>query len=251
LLKQLPPGITPPLILAYNASSVPIIQLAMLSGSIPEQGLFDLANKFVRTQLAGVAGASIPFPYGGKQRQIQVDLDQRLLQEHGVSANDGVNAVNAQNQIIPAGTAKVGEFKYNIKLNGSPIAVEEFNDLPIKTVNGTVVYIHDVAHVRGGSALQSSRMPVSCSSSSRWITRRASCCWAATPKCISNCRSTTVASASPPMRCCSGPRARNGRHSYSGQRNRAKSKRFLLSNSTPSFSNKRRCKASPPLRERA
>jgi CzcA family heavy metal efflux pump len=153
-LKQLPPGITPPLILAYNASSVPIIQLALSSGSIPEQGLYDLANNFVRTQLAGVAGASIPFPYGGKQRQVQVDLDQHLLQERGISADDVVNAVNAQNLIIPAGTEKVGEFEYNIKLNGSPTAVEEFNDLPLKTVNGTVVYVHDVAHVRDGSAPQ-------------------------------------------------------------------------------------------------
>ncbi|HLZ66389.1 MAG TPA: efflux RND transporter permease subunit [Aliidongia sp.] len=153
-LRQLPPGITPPLILAYNASSVPIIQLALSSHSIPEQGLFDLANNFVRTQLAGVAGASIPFPYGGKQRQIQIDLDQHLLQERGVSANDVVAAMNAQNLIIPAGTEKVGEFEYNIKLNGSPDAVDEFNDLPIKTVNGTVVYFHDVAHVRDGSAPQ-------------------------------------------------------------------------------------------------
>jgi len=153
-LKQLPPGITPPLILAYNASSVPIIQLALSSRTIPEQGLYDLANNFVRTQLAGVAGASIPFPYGGKQRQIQVDLDQHLLQERGVSADDVVNAIGAQNLIIPAGTEKVGEFEYNIKLNGSPTAVEEFNDLPIKNVNGTVVYIHDVAHVRDGSAPQ-------------------------------------------------------------------------------------------------
>jgi multidrug efflux pump subunit AcrB len=153
-LKQLPPGITPPLIVAYNASSVPIIQLALSSQSIPEQGLFDLANNFVRTQLAGVAGASIPFPYGGKQRQIQIDLDQRLLQERGVSANDVVAAMNAQNLIIPAGTEKVGEFEYNIKLNGSPNEVNQFNDLPIKTVNGTVVYFHDVAHVRDGSAPQ-------------------------------------------------------------------------------------------------
>src|ERR1700722_18993430 len=153
-LKQLPPGITPPLIVSYNASSVPIIQLALSSKTIPEQGLFDLANNFVRTQLAGVAGASIPFPYGGKQRQIQVDLDQRLLQERGVSANDVVTAMNAQNLIIPAGTEKVGEFEYNIKLNGSPNTVDEFNDLPIKTVNGMVVYFHDVAHVRDGSAPQ-------------------------------------------------------------------------------------------------
>src|ERR1700691_4686844 len=153
-LKQLPPGITPPLILAYNASSVPIIQLALSSRTIPEQGLFDLANNFVRTQLAGVAGASIPYPYGGKQRQIQIDLDQRLLQERGVSANDVVNAMNAQNLIIPAGTEKVGEFEYNIKLNGNPKSVEEYNDLPIKTVNGAIVYFHDVAHVRDGAAPQ-------------------------------------------------------------------------------------------------
>jgi CzcA family heavy metal efflux pump len=153
-LKQLPPGITPPLILAYNASSVPIIQLALSSRTIPEQGLFDLANNFVRTQLAGVAGASIPYPYGGRQRQIQIDLDQRLLQERGVSAADVVNAMNAQNLIIPAGTEKVGEFEYNVKLNGSPKTVEEYNELPIKTVNDTVVYFHDVAHVRDGAAPQ-------------------------------------------------------------------------------------------------
>jgi CzcA family heavy metal efflux pump len=153
-LKQLPPGITPPLILAYNASSVPIIQLALSSRTIPEQGLFDLANNFVRTQLAGVAGASIPYPYGGKQRQIQIDLDQLLLQERGVSANDVVNAMNAQNLIIPAGTEKVGEFEYNVRLNGNPKSVEEYNDLPIKTVNGAIVYFHDVAHVRDGAAPQ-------------------------------------------------------------------------------------------------
>jgi multidrug efflux pump subunit AcrB len=153
-LKQLPPGTTPPLIVNYNASSVPIIQLALSSKSIPEQGLYDLANNFVRTQLAGVAGASIPFPYGGRLRQVQVDLDQNLLQARGVSASDVVNALGAQNLIIPAGTEKVGEFEYNVKLNGSPAAVQALNDLPIKTVNGTIVYIHDVAHVRDGSAPQ-------------------------------------------------------------------------------------------------
>jgi multidrug efflux pump subunit AcrB len=159
-LKQLPPGITPPLILAYNASSVPIIQLALSSKTIPEQGLFDLANNFVRTQLAGVAGASIPYPYGGRQRQVQVDLDQQLLQARDISAADVVNAINAQNLIIPAGTEKVGEFEYNIKLNGSPTAVGDLNDLPIKVVNGTVVYIHDVAHVHDGSAPQTNMVRV-------------------------------------------------------------------------------------------
>ena len=123
-------------------------------GTIPEQGLFDLGNNFVRTQLAGVAGASIPYPYGGKQRQIQIDLDQHLLQERGVSANDVVNAMNAQNLIIPAGTEKVGEFEYNVKLNGNPKSVEEYNDLPIKTVNGAIVYFHDVGYVRDGAAPQ-------------------------------------------------------------------------------------------------
>jgi CzcA family heavy metal efflux pump len=152
--KNLPPGITPPLIIAYNASSVPIIQLALTSQSITEAGLYDLANNFVRAQLAGVPGASIPFPYGGKQRQIQIDLDQRLLQERGVSADDVVAAVSAQNLIIPAGTEKIGEFEYNVRLEGSPHVVDEFNNLPIKTVNGTVVYFHDVAHVRDGSGPQ-------------------------------------------------------------------------------------------------
>jgi CzcA family heavy metal efflux pump len=152
--KQLPPGITPPLILSYNASSVPIIQLALSSKTISEQGLYDAANNFVRTQLAGVVGASIPFPYGGKSRQVQVDLDQRLLQERGVSAQDVDNAINEQNLIIPAGTEKIGLFEYNVRLNGSPTQVEEINDLPIKTVNGTVVYLHDVAHVRDGSGPQ-------------------------------------------------------------------------------------------------
>jgi CzcA family heavy metal efflux pump len=152
--KNLPPGITPPLIIAYNASSVPIIQLALTSQSITEAGLYDLANNFVRAQLAGVPGASIPFPYGGRQRQVQIDLDQRLLQERGVSADDVVGAVSAQNLIIPAGTEKIGEFEYNVRLEGSPHVVDEFNDLPIKTVNGTVVYFHDVAHVRDGSGPQ-------------------------------------------------------------------------------------------------
>lgn len=153
-LKQLPPGTTPPQILAYNASSVPIIQLALSSQTINEQGLFDQANNFVRTQLAGVAGASIPYPYGGRQRQIQFDLDQRLLRERGVSANDVVNAVAGQNLIIPAGTEKVGQFEYNVKLNGSPRAVDDYNNLPIKTSNGSIVYFHDVGHVRDGSSPQ-------------------------------------------------------------------------------------------------
>lgn len=150
LLRQLPPGITPPFVLAYNASSVPIVQLALSSQTIPDQGLYDLANNFVRTQLAGVAGASIPFPYGGKVKQIQVDLDQRRMQERGVSAQEVVAAINAQNLIIPSGTEKVGEYEYNVRLNGSPLVAQDVNDFPIRALNGTILYVHDVAHVRDG-----------------------------------------------------------------------------------------------------
>jgi len=153
-LKNLPPGTTPPQILAYSASSVPVIQLALSSKTISEQGLYDAGNIFVRTQLATVQGASIPFPFGGKQRQVQVDLDQTALQSYGLSAQDVQNAIAAQNLIIPAGTQKIGEFEYNIRLNGSPTAVADLNDLPIKAVNGATVYVHDVAHVRDGAPPQ-------------------------------------------------------------------------------------------------
>jgi CzcA family heavy metal efflux pump len=153
-LKQLPPGSTPPLVLSYNASSVPIIQLALTGKSENEQQLFDLGNNFIRTQLATVQGASLPFPYGGKQRQIQVDLDQHALRSLGISAQDVNNAISAQNLILPSGTEKIGAYEYNIQLNGSPDAVKDLNDLPIKAVNGTTIYVHDVAHVRDGSPPQ-------------------------------------------------------------------------------------------------
>ena len=149
-LKQLPPGTTPPLVLSYNASSVPIIQLALSGKSETEQQLFDQGNNFIRTQLATVQGASLPFPYGGKQRQIQVDVDQHALRSLGLSAQDVSNAIAAQNLILPSGTEKIGDYEYNIQLNGSPDAVKDLNDLPIKAVNGTTIYVHDVAHVRDG-----------------------------------------------------------------------------------------------------
>jgi multidrug efflux pump subunit AcrB len=150
VLKQLPPGITPPLILNYNASTVPILQLALASPQMTEQQLFDAGQNFIRPSLASVAGSSIPSPYGGKERQIQVDLDPAALQSKGLSAQDVANALAAQNQIIPAGTAKIGQFEYNVKLNNSPEAVDELNDLPIKTVGGATLYMRDVAHVRDG-----------------------------------------------------------------------------------------------------
>src|ERR1700761_3968245 len=146
-LKQLPQGSTPPLVLSYNASSVPIIQLALSGKSESEAQLFDQGNNFIRTQLATVQGASLPFPYGGKQRQIQVDVDQHALQALGLAALDVNNAIAPQNPILPAGTEKIGEYEYNIELNGSPTSVADLNDLPIKAVNGTTIYVHDVAHV--------------------------------------------------------------------------------------------------------
>src|SRR5580658_7823884 len=150
VLKQMPPGITPPTILNYNASTVPILQLALSSPTMTEQQLFDAGQNFIRPSLASVAGSSVPSPYGGKERQIQVDLDPAALQSKGLSAQDVANALAAQNQIVPAGTAKIGQFEYNVKLNNSPSAIDELNNLPIKTVGGTTIYIRDVAHVRDG-----------------------------------------------------------------------------------------------------
>lgn len=154
LLRQMPPGTTPPLVLSYNASSVPIVQLALSSSKLSEQELYDIGNNFVRTQLATVQGAALPFPYGGKTRQIQVDLDQQKLQSLGLSALDVNNAIGAQNLILPAGTEKIGSIEYNIKLNASPQVVDQLNDMPIKAVNGTMIYVRDVAHVRDGFAPQ-------------------------------------------------------------------------------------------------
>ncbi len=154
ILKQLPPGATPPLILSYNASSVPVLQLALSSGKLSEQELFDLGNTVIRTQLATVQGAALPWPYGGKQRQVQVDLDQRALLAKGLSPLDVNAAIGAQNLILPAGTEKVGPYEYNVKLNASPSVLDQINDLPIKSVRGTTIYVRDVAHVRDGYAPQ-------------------------------------------------------------------------------------------------
>ena len=153
-LRSLPPGSTPPYILAYNASTVPIIQLALSSDALSEAEIFDIANNDIRTALATVPGASIPYPYGGKMRQVQVDLNPQALRARGLSGNDVVNAIAAQNLIIPAGTQKMGDLEYFIGLNASPTKVEELNDLPIGASKGTVTYVRDVAHVRDGSPPQ-------------------------------------------------------------------------------------------------
>ena len=154
VLRPLPPGITPPFIIQYNASSVPIIQMNVGSPTLSEQSLNDYATNFVRTQLATVQGASVPLPYGGKPRQIMVDIDPQALYAKGVSAQDVTNAVSAQNLILPAGDAKIGTRDYAVQLNNSPDVVSSLNDLPIKQVNGTVVYVRDVAQVRDGYAVQ-------------------------------------------------------------------------------------------------
>jgi multidrug efflux pump subunit AcrB len=154
ILKSMPPGVTPPLVLTYNASSVPILQLGLSSKTLSEQELNDLGLNFVRTQLITVPGASVPFPYGGKQRQVMVDLNSSLLQSKGLSPADVVNAISLQNLILPSGTAKIGPFEYDVDLNASPKKVEELNDLPIKQIGNSTMYIRDVAHVRDGFAPQ-------------------------------------------------------------------------------------------------
>lgn len=153
-LRSLPPGTTPPLIITYSASSTPIVQLGLSSKTLPEQQLFDLGNNFLRTQLATVQGAATPYPYGGKIRQIQVDLDMPRLQANGLSPNDIVNSLNAQNLILPAGSTKIGPIEYQVEMNGDPETIKELNDLPIKTVKGSTIYMRDIAHIRDGFAPQ-------------------------------------------------------------------------------------------------
>jgi CzcA family heavy metal efflux pump len=153
-VRGLPPGTTPPLIISYSASTTPIIQLGLSSKTLPEQELFDLGQNFLRTYLATVPGAATPYPYGGKLRQIQVDLDLAKLQQYGLSPNDIVGAVNAQNIILPSGTMKLGPIEYNVEMNGTPQTIAELNDLPVKTTNGSTLYMRDVAHIRDGFAPQ-------------------------------------------------------------------------------------------------
>jgi CzcA family heavy metal efflux pump len=154
VVRGLPPGTTPPLIITYSASSTPIVQLGLSSKTLPEQQLFDVGQNFLRTQLATVHGAAMPYPYGGKIRQVQVDLDLPRLQANGLSPSDIVNAVNSQNLITPSGSVKLGPLEYQVEMNSSPKTIAELNDLPVKTVNGSTIYLRDVAHVRDGFAPQ-------------------------------------------------------------------------------------------------
>jgi len=154
LLRIMPPGTTPPLVIQYSASNVPILQVGISSKSLSEQQLFDYGLNFIRTQLATVQGAQIPLPLGGKSRQIMVDIDLQKLYAKGLSPADVSNALNAQNVILPAGTIKIGDREYNVRTNSSPEAIEMLNDLPVRQVNGAMVYIRDVAHVHDGYAVQ-------------------------------------------------------------------------------------------------
>ena len=154
MLKQMPPGATPPLILNYSASTVPIIQVALSGDGLTEQNLADIGINQLRTPLVTVPGAAIPYPFGGKQRQVQIDLNLSALQARGLSGQDVASALAAQNLITPVGTQKIGSFEYNIQLNNSPLKIEDLGNLPIKVVNGAMVYVHDVASVRDGNPPQ-------------------------------------------------------------------------------------------------
>jgi len=154
MLRTLPPGSTPPFIIQYNASSVPVLMLGLSGTGLGEQQLFDMGQNAIRTQLATIEGAQTPYPYGGKQRQVQVDIDPRALQARGLSPADVVNAISAQNLIVPSGTMKMDRFEYAIETNSAPLIVDQLNDLPIRTANGAIIYVRDVAHVRDGNPPQ-------------------------------------------------------------------------------------------------
>src|SRR5215469_3128144 len=154
ILRQLPPGTLPPLIINYSASSVPILQLGLSGNGLSEQQLNDLGQNFLRPQLVTVPGAVIPYLYGGKQRQVMIDLNPGLMQSKGLAPQDVLNAVQQQSLIVPSGTAKIGPFEYDVRLNGSPRTVPELNALPVKVVGNSTIYLRDVANVRDGFAPQ-------------------------------------------------------------------------------------------------
>src|SRR5882672_6866238 len=153
-LRQMPPGMFPANVLKYDAASVPILQLGLSSKTLREQEIFDIGNSFIRTPLGTVQGASVSYPFGGKQRAVMVDLNLDQLYANQLSPIDVSNALNLQNLILPAGTAKLAETEYQIKVNSSPRILDELNNLPIKIVNGAPVYIKDVAQVRDGFSVQ-------------------------------------------------------------------------------------------------
>ncbi len=154
MLRQFPAGMTPPLILNYNASTVPILQIALSGQGLSEQQLADLGLNVIRTRLVTVPGAAIPFPFGGKSRQVQIDLNPQEIQARGLSSIDVANALAAQNLITPVGTQKIGDREYTLQLNNAASTLDDIGNLPIKTVNGATIYIRDVATVRDGNPPQ-------------------------------------------------------------------------------------------------
>ena len=168
LLAVLPTGIHSPAVIRYNAASVPILQLGLSSDTLSEGQIYDIAYNFLRTQLANTQGASLPLPYGGKPRQIMVDINPQALYAHKLSAGDVSSALNSQSLILPTGSAKIGTREYRVEMNNSPSIPEQFNNLPVKTVDGVTIYLRDVAQVRDGAAVQiehrSSRRTARCAS---------------------------------------------------------------------------------------
>ena len=154
VLRQMPPGSTPPLIIKYTASSVPVIQIGMSSKEVSEQGLFDLATNTLRPQLVTIPGVAIPWPYGGKQRVVSVDLDTQAILAKGLTSADVINAINSQNLTLPSGTAKINDTEYDVSLNSSPTTIAGLNNIPVRTVNGATTFLREVAHVRDGFSPQ-------------------------------------------------------------------------------------------------
>lgn len=154
VLRQMPPGITPPLIIKYTASAIPVIQLGMSSTVLAEKELFDLALNTLRPQLITIPGIAMPFPYGGKVRAVSVDIDPQALLSKGMTSSDVINAITTQNLTLPAGTTKIGDIEFNVSLNASPPSIAELNNIPVRTVNGSTTFLREVAHVRDGFSPQ-------------------------------------------------------------------------------------------------
>ncbi|MDB4989169.1 MAG: Cobalt-zinc-cadmium resistance protein CzcA, partial [Myxococcaceae bacterium] len=159
-IRAMPPGTVPPLIIRYSASNVPVLQLALAGDTLSEGELFDLGTNFIRADLATVRGAQLPWPYGGKQRQIMIDIDPQRLYAWGLSPRDINNVIGLQNVVVPGGTVKMGNIEYPVLINGAPQAIAQLQDLPLKTVNGTTIFLRDVASVRDGNSPQTSMVHV-------------------------------------------------------------------------------------------
>ena len=153
-LRQMPPGITPPLVIKYTASSIPVVQIGMSSKTLSEKELFDSALNILRPQLITIPGLAMPFPYGGKARAVSVDIDPEALRAKGMTSSDVINAITTQNLTLPSGTTKIDDVEFNISMNSSPVSIAGLNNIPVRTVNGATTYLREVAHVRDGFSPQ-------------------------------------------------------------------------------------------------